>query len=49
MTVARANHTGGGSSSSAIAAGGETPLSPAVTAVAEEWSGAETNATITVS
>ncbi len=49
MTVARANHTGGGSSSSAIAAGGETPLSPAVTAVAEEWSGSETNATITVS
>jgi hypothetical protein len=47
MAVARVNHTGGGSSVSAIAAGGETP--GGVAATSEEWAGATSNKTITVS
>ena len=49
MAVARQGGTGNGSSASALSVGGESPLSPAVTATVEEWSGVDTNTTITVS
>ena len=43
MAVARQNGTGNGSSASALSVGGESPLSPAVTATVEEWDGVEVN------
>ena len=49
LNTARSHFHGAGVYTSAVVVGGESPLSPAVTATVEEWSGVDTNETITVS